>query len=265
VCGNTGGPPILYQVAITAGALSAFGIAGPVLSNATTPCSPVTEILNPNVPGGATEWMYASAETQGVGSGCATGGCVYNFKSTPWKLSTAYAVGQEILDNHFQIEVVSVAGTSGSTTPGWSPTVGHPTTDGTVTWLNQGIESAFPLAAWQAGHTYTLRTKILDQNNNVEFVTTAGTSGGTRPTFNATAGGTTPDGTGALVWTNLGALGTANLGAAGGASGVIIDNTITSGPLSGTSQVYFSTLSSQPCGTSGSGGCAIQASQSALK
>ena len=52
---------------------------------------------------------------------------------------------------------------------------------------------------------------------------------------------------------------------AGGTSGIIIDNTLTTG---GASQVYFSTLgSSGTCSTSGTlttGGCAVQASQSGL-
>jgi hypothetical protein len=267
VCGNTGGPPILYQIPIAAGAMNALGIAGPILASSTTPCSPVTDFLNPNVLGGATEWLYASAQTNGTASGCAAGGCVFNFKNTPWQASTTYSVGQEVLDNHFQIQVVSVAGTSGASGPGWTAIVGHTTTDGTVTWLDQGVESATTLPGWQANHAYSIHTKILDNNNNVEVVTSTGTrsSGGTIPTFNTTAGGTTSDGVGGLVWTNLGAIGTASLPVAGGASGVIIDNTVTSGTLPGGSQVYFSTLGNQPCGTSGAGGCAIQASQSALK
>ena len=59
----------------------------------------------------------------------------------------------------------------------------------------------------------------------------------------------------------------AGLATAGGTSGIIIDNVATS--TTGASQVYFSTLSNQTCngnGTtgSGSGGCAVQASQKAL-
>jgi len=58
----------------------------------------------------------------------------------------------------------------------------------------------------------------------------------------------------------------ASLTAAGGTSGIIIDNTSSA---TGASQVYFSTLSSQSCVGNGSagigaGGCAVQASQSAL-
>jgi hypothetical protein len=55
------------------------------------------------------------------------------------------------------------------------------------------------------------------------------------------------------------------LAATGGTSGVIIDNTSST---VGASQVYYSTLGSGSCTTSGtvtSGGCAVQASQSALQ
>jgi hypothetical protein len=57
------------------------------------------------------------------------------------------------------------------------------------------------------------------------------------------------------------------LAVAGGTGGIIVDNVVTS--TTGASQVYFSTLSNETCngnGTtgSGSGGCAVQASQKAL-
>jgi hypothetical protein len=264
VCGNTGGDPVLYQVAIGAGAFGTV-TAGPVLSTsfAATPCSPVTDILNSNVSGGATEWMFASTQNGGASSGCSAGGCIFNFKDTPWLPSTTYAVGQEVLDSNFQIQVVSVGGTSGATVPTWSTTVGSPTPDGTVVWLDQGVQSAFTPAAWQPVHLYALHEQILDGNNNIQFATTPGTSGGSMPTFNSTAGGTTIDGV--VVWTNLGALGTAALAAAGGTSGIVIDNIVGSATEPGASQIYFSTLSNQTCGTSGTGGCAVQASQSALQ
>jgi len=54
-------------------------------------------------------------------------------------------------------------------------------------------------------------------------------------------------------------------GVAGGASGVVVDNTVGSGTLAGASQVYFTPLADGTCATSGGlGGCAVQASQSAL-
>ena len=53
---------------------------------------------------------------------------------------------------------------------------------------------------------------------------------------------------------------------AGGASGVVVDNTVGSGTLAGASQIYFTPLADQSCTTSGGiGGCAIQASQAAIQ
>jgi hypothetical protein len=54
------------------------------------------------------------------------------------------------------------------------------------------------------------------------------------------------------------------LAAAGGSGAIVIDNTASS--PAGTSQIYFSSLANQACTTSGgTGGCAIQASQSTLR
>jgi hypothetical protein len=269
VCGNTGGPPILYQVTIGNGVLGTV-TPGPNLATglgAPPACSPVTDVFNPNTAGGATEWIFASVENSGVATGCSSAGCIFNFKDTPWLPSTAYTVGQEVLDSNLHVQVVSVAGTSGAASPFWNSVIGGTTIDGTgatkVTWLDQGPISAFPVAAWLMSHHYTKGTEILDRNNNIELVTTAGNSGGTIPSFNMTAGGTTTDGT--VKWTNVGAIATANMPATGGTSGMIIDNTVGSGTLAGASQIYFSTLSDQPCGTSGTGGCAVQAAQSTLQ
>jgi len=48
---------------------------------------------------------------------------------------------------------------------------------------------------------------------------------------------------------------------AGGTSGIIVDGSSAS---VGASQIYFNPLTSMVCGTSGTGGCAVQASQSGL-
>jgi hypothetical protein len=263
VCGNTGGPPILYQIPVAAGV---FGTVtpGPVISNDTTPCSPVADILNPNVPlasGGATEWMFASAVNGGISSGCAGGGCVFNFKDTPWQPSTNYAIGQEVVDSHFQIHAVSTPGTSGAAPPTWATTAGNPTVDGTVIWVDQGVHSAITLAAWAADTAYTVGDLILDSNDNIELcdsTSAPGTSGGTAPAWNTTPGGSTGDGF--VGWENVGAIATAALAEAGGTSGIIIDNTVSPSTLAGTSDIYFSTLSG--ClGPSHVDGCAVQTSQ----
>lgn len=56
---------------------------------------------------------------------------------------------------------------------------------------------------WQAAHPYTLGTVVIDFKGHAQLVTTAGTSGARLPAFSS-AGGTTPDGSDTLVWTDQG-------------------------------------------------------------
>ena len=262
VCGNTGGPPILYQIPVVAGTFGTVN-PGPVISDDTTPCSPVADILNPNVAGGATERMFASAANGGISSGCEGGGCVFNFKDTPWQPSTNYAVGQEVVDSQFQIHAVATAGTSGTVPPSWSTSVGGSNTDGGdggVLWVDQGVPSAVTPAAWAANTTYNVDNLILDSNDNIElclYSFGSGKSGGTAPAW-STPG--TFLGDNDVGWENLGAIATAALAEAGGTSGIIIDNTVSSATLAGTSNIYFSTLLG--ClGPMHVDGCAVQAPQ----
>ena len=264
VCGNTGGPPILYQVPVAAGLLGTV-VAGPVVATVTTGCSPVIDIPNPNATGGTNEWIYASAQTNGSGNSCGTSGCAMNFVVQPWIASHAYVVGQEVVDTHFQIQVVDKAGTSKATAPTWSTTLGATTDDNTVHWLDQGPQSGAH-AVWQASHGYAVNAEIVDSNGNIELCTTAGTSRTAalgHPTWETTVNLVTADNT--VRWRNVGAIATASVAAAGGTSGIIMDNVVGSGTLAGASQVYFSTQSNQTCGTAGTVGCAMQASQSALQ
>jgi hypothetical protein len=259
VCGNTGGPPILYQLSIDSGTLGSVS-NGPVISNDTTPCSPVTDFLNPNVPGGATEWIFASVEGGGVSTACGAGGCIYNFKDTPWVPNFGYSVGQEIVDTNFRIQFVSHAGTSGASAPPTWSAIGGTTDDGSVLkWLDIGPLNPFPLSSWAGSTPYNNNQEILDGNGNVEFVTVAGTSGGS-VTFNMTVGGTTSDGT--VTWLNVGLPPTAASAQPGGTSGIIVDNYVET--LTGASQIYFSTLGGCE-GPSDLDGCAVQLSQSTLQ
>jgi hypothetical protein len=59
-------------------------------------------------------------------------------------------------------------------------------------------------AQWKNGSTYTVGQQVVDQNNNLEQVTVAGTSAAQwPPSWNTTTGGTSAD-QGTLVWKNMG-------------------------------------------------------------
>jgi hypothetical protein len=279
VCGDTGVNPILYRVPITAGTLSnGISVAPLTAAGNHRTCSPVTDVLNPNANGAgdAEERVFFSVVTNGRPTACVNAGCAQSFVTMPWQAGTAYQVGQEILvyraaNNTQYINVVIQAGTSGGAAPNpWPAAIGTVTVDGNVHWMNQGATQVTALAGWVLDHAYALHTRIIDSNGNVEVVTTAGTSGAAEPTnWATTAGGTTVDGTPpsppAVTWTNAGALPSAALPAAGGTSGIIIDNTVAPGTPAGTSELYFSTLGNQNCPTAPASGCAVQASQAALK
>jgi hypothetical protein len=265
VCGNTGGKPTLYQVHITSGGVLDPAVPGPVLTaTTTTGCSPVTDFLNPNATGGATEFIFASAQTDGESTPCLSGGCIMNFKSTPWQASKAYTLGQEVVDSNFHVQMVFRAGTSGISVPTWSASTAGITHDGsTLEWLNLGVTTAATPASWEGNNPYSVGDFIEDSNQNIEVVTTSGTSAPfSPPMWTTTVGGQTT-GDGQVTWTNAGPA-TGALATAGGTSGVIIDNIVETG-VSG-SQIYFSTQGNQAtCGTATSVGCAVQASQSALQ
>lgn len=67
-----------------------------------------------------------------------------------WAGTTAYAVGQQIKDSNNNIQRVTVAGTSGGSTPTWATTGGVTTTDGSVTWIVVGSGSNPGAANWMA-------------------------------------------------------------------------------------------------------------------
>jgi hypothetical protein len=74
---------------------------------------------------------------------------------------------------------------------------------GTVAGLNVGIPQV-----WQPNTEYPASAFVYDSNQNVQVNTgVAGVSGGTRPTFATTLGGTVTDGAG-IVWTNRGPVNT---------------------------------------------------------
>jgi hypothetical protein len=59
-------------------------------------------------------------------------------------------------------------------------------------------------SGWLSDHAYTVGQQIVDPAGHIQQVTTAGTSGSTEPNPWNDSAGTTPDGTGTLVWTDQG-------------------------------------------------------------
>ncbi|HLZ43787.1 MAG TPA: hypothetical protein VKQ11_22670 [Candidatus Sulfotelmatobacter sp.] len=265
VCGNTGSNPIMYHVPISAGVMPAVGTSLNTVTTTGTsvPCSSVTDVSNPNAAGGLEERIYFSPQNHGRATLCASKGCVESFIVTPWQASTAYSLGHELLSPNDHTEVAIVAGTSAATEPAWGTTTGAILVDGGVTWIDQGHLTAIPLAGWTANTAYAFGARIIDSNGKVEVVNTAGTSGGATPGWSTTVGAKTTDGT--VKWINASMLPVSALQTAGGASGIIMDNVVSSGTMAGASQVYFSTLTGQACTSGGSGGCAVQASQAGLQ
>ena len=262
VCGNTGQRPIMYRVSVAGNTIGPV-TTGPALATGTAQCSPVTDVLNTSDAGGDTEWIFAGTTTLGFGNSCAAGGCVISFKNQPWTPNTAYVVGQEILDDTFQIQVVRVAGTSGATDPVWSTTAGATTVDGGVSWLDQGPQTPSH-GFWFPNQIFAAGVALVDSNQNIQLATTTGTSqNGVHPTWSTTVNGITNDGS--ITWKNVGSIATFSLTAAGGSSGISIDNVVGTATQAGASQIYFTTQHNQTCGTSGTGGCAVQASQAALQ
>lgn len=99
------------------------------------------------------------------------------------------------------------AGTSGSSTPGWTNGVNTQLNDGTVQWKNMGTANSRP------GNTQalSLATSIIDTNNNIQAVQQMAETGSSAPTWATGQGSYTVDNT--ELWLNQGPYGKANTGA----------------------------------------------------
>ena len=141
-----------------------------------------------------------------------------------WKASTAFDQGQFIADSNSNLQTVTTAGTSAATEPKWNKVYGGTTTDGSITWSNSGLawkplfvdcsavvragglprrlrvfpSQPAPLRIWQPNVAFAAGDFIIDSNDNVQLVQTAGTSGGPQPQWKTVFGQTTTDGT--VTW-----------------------------------------------------------------
>src|ERR1019366_2875257 len=112
-----------------------------------------------------------------------------------WQSGGMYAVNAFIVDPNNNIQLVQTAGAAGIAPPQWNTVFGQTTTDGSVTWINNGS------ANWQPSTTYAQKQFIYDANNNMQHVLVAGVSGSTEPDWN---GVYLPTGDGTMTWINNG-------------------------------------------------------------
>ena len=80
-----------------------------------------------------------SAEASPAGSGVTTVTWTQTLTQFGWVANTATLAGQKIIDSNGNLQTAQAAGTTGSGShPTWNASLGGPTSDGTVTWLNGG-------------------------------------------------------------------------------------------------------------------------------
>ncbi len=112
-----------------------------------------------------------------------------------WQPQTQFAVNAFIIDPNSNIQIATVAATTGAVPPQWASAFGQTTTDGAETWKNNGP------ASWQPNTTFAAGQYIFDSNGNQQFVYTPGVSATTEPDWNGVYLPTT-DGT--VTWLNNG-------------------------------------------------------------
>lgn len=126
--------------------------------------------------------------------------------TTTWATGITQSLGDRVIATsstaylgiHFEC---TTAGTTGGTEPTWNATIGGTTSDGSVTWTTRGSASI-----WAASASYALGDRVVSTTGAsasaqryVYECTTAGTSGGSQPTFVTSVGSTTTDNT--VTWT----------------------------------------------------------------
>ena len=119
-------------------------------------------------------------------------GALFIIPANNWYESTSYSVGAFIWDGK-SIQKCTTAGTSGTTRPSFSQTLGGTTNDGGVVWTKEGTN-------WVASTSYAGGAVIWD-GTHVQETHSGGISGTTAPSWNATQGATTTDGS--ITWEDV--------------------------------------------------------------
>src|SRR5437660_3637082 len=135
-------------------------------------------------------WGYFCNDAGSAGASCTLAkGPTATAPTATWTASTAYTVGQVILDPTGNVQRVTVAGTSGTTAPTFATTPGTTTPDNTVTWTDFGTAAQYqasysatwapPVITVPTGQDLTIKL-----TNNLSFQPPT-PAGGTAPPANA--------------------------------------------------------------------------------
>ena len=145
-----------------------------------------------------------------------------------WAANTQFTAGQFITDPNGNVQQVQTAGESSGAPPVWNTRYGQTTTDNGVTWINAGggwrplfvdcsavvrsgglprSRNVFPTQTavslvWQPDTALVVGDFVLDANNNVQKVQTAGTTAPFEPVWKTAFGQTTGDG--GVTWISNG-------------------------------------------------------------
>ena len=119
----------------------------------------------------------------------------YSIAGSVWLPKASYATGNVIVDSNGNEQVVTVAGTSSRSSHAWNLAVGGSTTDGSVTWINQGAVRLHP---WMPNTKY-LKNQLIYAGTHLQINTTGGFRQ-SAPDF--TVNPTTPDN--GMIWSNVG-------------------------------------------------------------
>jgi hypothetical protein len=296
VGGNTVGPATLYQIPITANVMGTANV-GPALETTTAGplaarTSPVTEFFNAS--GGAATGAISivgdpATWTSGGPRSVTFGGVTYTFVTGTPAGSTATDVQVNLVstgtdeeneeDTAANLEAAINADAAECNTPGCfgAGTVANASATATVAGITVDLTATSGGAAGDFTITESgggINVSGGDNGTSLDFIffsTYAFTGVPGCPTgcvlsFDVSSGATITAFTAprAVLDVDADAGDSANGFVTGG---FIVDNDQMTGALPGTSQVYFLTLDSagDACGTSGSGICAVQASQAGLK
>jgi hypothetical protein len=225
VCGHTGGAATVYQIPISANTMGTVK-TGPPMTSATETCSPVAENL-------------AIDKTTTLTS------TINNVTpSVPLMSASGFPAKDFIQIDSEVMQIMSVSGNTLTVIRGQFGTsaAGH----------NSG-------ATVDDIHDRIFLSVEAEAITGVSGCTGGSTTVGCVFNFDLTVGSGMTESTEILPTAAL-----SGLNSEGGSSGMVIDNGLAT--TAGAGQIYFTPLGNQTCTTSGtSGGCAMQASQSALQ